>query len=65
MSGNFSSAMFKTIFDYTFPYYSMFAVHAVNYNTYGIWTSLKNVFQNVLIPLGSITDFWKVNGVKC
>jgi hypothetical protein len=40
MSGNFSSAKAKTIFDYTFPYYSMFAIHAVNYDTYGIRTSL-------------------------
>jgi hypothetical protein len=45
MSGNFSSAKLKSIFDYTFPY--MFAIHAVNYDTYGIWTLLKNV----LIPL--------------
>jgi hypothetical protein len=34
MSGNFSSAKLKTIFDYTFPI--MFAVHAVNYISY-LW----------------------------
>jgi hypothetical protein len=31
----------KDKFDYTFPYYVV--VNAVNYDTYGIWTSLKNV----------------------
>jgi hypothetical protein len=32
MSGDFSSAKLKTIFDYTVPI--MFAVHAVNYISY-------------------------------
>jgi hypothetical protein len=53
MSSYFSSAKFKTIFDYTFPYYSMFAIHAVNYDTYGIWTLLKNV----LTPL-NVNRYW-------
>jgi hypothetical protein len=36
MSINFSSAKFKMIFYYTSPYFIMFAVNAINYDTYGI-----------------------------
>jgi hypothetical protein len=51
--GNFSSAKLKTVFHYTFPYYSMFAAHVVSYDTYDIWTSLKTVLMllNINQPL--------------
>ncbi len=38
MNDTFSSVKLKTIFDYTFPFYSMFALHAVDYDTFALLT---------------------------
>jgi hypothetical protein len=38
----------------------MFGVNVVNYDPYGMWTSLKIVFHEAL----TITNFLKVNGVN-
>ncbi len=45
MSGNFSSAKFKTIFENTFPFYGMFAVHAVNYTYLWYMDIVKKCFN--------------------
>jgi hypothetical protein len=57
LSVNELKYLFKDDFWVYFPIMS--AENAVNYGSYGVWTSLKNV----LMPL-NVTDFLKVNGIK-